>query len=297
MERGVKLVLGTALISGVSIFLNAFGVKGIDSSVFTFLKNLLVAIFLISIILFFYHINELKKLAFRQWFLLCIIGLIGGSIPFLLFFRGLQLSTGTTSAFIHKTIFIYASLFAFFFLKEKFQWKYIIFAVFLLVGNFFLLKMNSFTFGYGEFFVLIATFFWSVENVISKYTLRDLSGSIVAFGRMAFGSLFIFFFLLITDKTKLIFSLELSQLFWIIGTSLILFLFVITYYTGLKAIPVSTATSILLLGSPITLFLDIIFLQKTITVFEVIGIFCIIVGVFFIIFFTKKTHYESISTA
>ena len=45
-RKGVGLVLATAIISGVSVFLNSFGVKGLDASFFTTAKNLLVAILL-----------------------------------------------------------------------------------------------------------------------------------------------------------------------------------------------------------------------------------------------------------
>ena len=109
---GLMLVFFTAIVSGFSIFINSFGVKGFDSSVFTFSKNIIVALFLFSIILLFNQFNELKKLNKKHWSQLVTIGLIGGSIPFLLFFKGLQLTAGKTSAFIHKPSFIYIELFA-----------------------------------------------------------------------------------------------------------------------------------------------------------------------------------------
>ena len=41
-RKGLQLVFFTAIISGVSIFINSYGIKGIDSSVFTFSKNIIV---------------------------------------------------------------------------------------------------------------------------------------------------------------------------------------------------------------------------------------------------------------
>ena len=52
-KKGLLLVFLTAVISGFSIFINSYGVKGFDSSVFTFSKNIVVALFLFSIIIFF----------------------------------------------------------------------------------------------------------------------------------------------------------------------------------------------------------------------------------------------------
>ncbi|MFH1592085.1 MAG: EamA family transporter [Candidatus Woesearchaeota archaeon] len=297
MNRGVKLVLATAIISGFAIFLNSFGVKGIDSSIFTFSKNILVAIFLLSTIFFLKQFKELKSLTKKSWLKLALIGLIGGSIPFLLFFKGLQLATGPTSAFIHKTLFIYATILAFIFLKEKLNWKITIPTILLLIGNYFLLKINAFNFGKGELLILIATLFWATENILSKHTLKELSGNLVAFGRMAFGSLFILIFLITTNKTPLLLSLQFNQILWTLATSILLLLFVTTYYNGLKTIKVTTATSILLLGSPITLLLNLLLLGKAITILQVTGMLLTTTGVLFIIYFFEKSTQETISTA
>ena len=122
-KQGVLLVLATAVISGFSIFLNKFSVSTIEPSVFTFLKNLVVAVFLASILLLTKETKALKQLSRKQWSQLAAIGLVGGSVPFLLFFNGLAMTSAAMGAFIHKTLFIYVSVFAFFLLKEKLNKK------------------------------------------------------------------------------------------------------------------------------------------------------------------------------
>jgi len=44
---------------------------------------------------------------------------IVGELPFVLFFNGLAQTTGAKAGFIHKTLFIYVSLMALYFLKER----------------------------------------------------------------------------------------------------------------------------------------------------------------------------------
>ncbi len=39
-KKGLMFVLGTAIISGVSIFINKFGIKGIDAYLFTGAKTM-----------------------------------------------------------------------------------------------------------------------------------------------------------------------------------------------------------------------------------------------------------------
>lgn len=280
MEKryGVLLVFLTAIISGVSIFTNKYGVSKVEPYTFTFLKNVLVAIFLLSLVLFTKELKttNLKK---KQIYQLILIGLIGGSIPFLLFFKGLSMTSASVGGFIHKTLFIFASFFALIFLKEKIPKKMLIIALILIIGNFLLLNLKSFSFGIGEFLILIATVMWGLENVISKNILKQLSGNLVALGRMFFGSLFILLFLIFTNKINIISSLTYNDVIWILLTSVLLLFFVITYYNGLKYIKVSVATSILLLGSPITTLLSYLFSNYNISINELFGMVLILVGI------------------
>jgi drug/metabolite transporter (DMT)-like permease len=280
------LVFLTALVSGFSIFINSFGVKGFDSSVFVFSKNIVVALFLLSIILLFNQFNELKKLSIKHWKQLIVIGFIGGSIPFLLFFKGLQMTAGTASAFIHKTIFIYIAIFALIFLKEKLNKGFFIGALLLLMGNYFLIKPD-FNFSVGHVLILIATLFWAAENTFAKYVLKELSGTIVAFGRMFFGSLIILLFLIFNGKFSIVFNMSIVQYLWILVTSVFLLLYVLTYYNGLKHIKVTTAACVLTLGLPITTILNFIYKGTIISLNQSIGILLIIAGIVSVVWFAK----------
>ena len=285
--KGILLVLATALISGFAIFINSFGVKETDSSLFTGLKNLVVAVLLFLTVIL-YQKSAFKNLGAKNWLKLAIIGLVGGSIPFLLFFKGLQITSGIQGSFIHKTLFIYVFVLAYFFLKEKINFRLLFGGLLLLFGNVIFLKMFSFKVSAGDLLVLIATMLWAIENVISKHTLKNLSGSVVAFGRMFFGLIFIFIFLIATGKIGLIASLTIPQIGWILISSVILYGYVMTYYNGLKLIPVSLAASILLLGAPITTILSFIFLGNQIIGFQILGGILIGAGIFLAIWWGLK---------
>ena len=295
----MMFVFFTALVSGVSIFINKFGMKGIDSTVFTFMKNIMVSLFLIAAIIGLREIKSLKTLSGKDWLSLVLIGLIGGSIPFVLFFKGLQLSSGAIGAFIHKTMFIFVGILAVFFLKERLSRKIFIPAVLLLAGNFLLLKITSFELSAGALMIFIATIFWSVENIISKKILNTIEPKVLAFGRLFFGSLFIMAYMAITGTFSSIFTLSYAQFAWIIITTPLLFLYVLTWYSGLKLINTTTATSILLLGSPITTLLSIIFLSASLTIAHAFRMLLILTGIITMVIFIEKKPYSepTISTA
>lgn len=282
MKKGYFLVFSTAIISGFSIFINKFGISIVNPYIFTWLKNLVVVFLLTGVILALKDWKVLKNFTKKQWFLLIIIGLIGGSIPFLFFFKGLSLIDASQASFVHKTMFIYVALLAFIFLKEKIDKKFLLGGLFLVLGNLFLLKNLSFSVNQGTLLIFLATLFWAIENIISKYALRELEGRIVAWARMFFGALFIFIFLLATGQLSFLAGLDLKQIGWTFATSLFLFGYVITWYSGLKYIPVFHATVILLLGSPITTLFSLISGAK-INSQEILAGGLVILGVVFVI--------------
>ncbi len=278
MKGGFCLVFLTAVASGFAIFINKFGVSAVGPSIYTFLRVLTVAVFLSVLLLIFRDWPKLKKLTKKQWLLLVLIGLVGGSVPFLIFFKGLSLTLAAKGAFIHKTMFIYVAILASLFLKEKIDQKFLFGGLILLIANLILLKRFSFEINRGDFLVFLATLLWAIENTISKYALKDLDGKIVAWGRMFFGAIFIFLFLLPSHQLHLIFTLNSKQVFWVLITAVILLVYVLSWYSGLKYIPVSKATIILLLGSPITTFLNLISGGK-ISQAEIISAILVIFGV------------------
>ena len=289
-KKGLIFAFFTALVSGFSIFVNKFGLKESDPFVFTGMKNIAVVVFLISAIILLGEIGELRRLSIKQWGKLTLIGLFGGSIPFLLFFKGLSMTSAATGSFIHKTMFVFVTIGAVIFLKERAEKPFIIGAVLLLAGNALLLKLSSFSLNAGDLLILIATLLWSVENIISKHALKEISSRVVAFGRMAIGFLFILLFWAFTGRIETALSLTMPQLSWILLTSAFLFLYIISWYYALQKLKASVATSILLLGSPITTLLSMAFLGADVTIGQAFGMLMIVAGIVMAVWFTQISN-------
>ena len=277
-NKGYLLIFGTAFISGFAIFINKFGVSVINPYIYTFLKNAVVALLLCTIILTVKDLKLFKSLKKKQWGLLVAIGIIGGGIPFLLFFKGLSMTSPAGASFIHKTMFLWIFILAAVFLKEKITKKHIVAGLFLLAGNAILLKVSGIYFDQGILWIFLATIFWAIENTISKHTLKELPPRIVMWARMFFGSIAILLFLIFSQQATLMAQLNLQQISWAMITGVVLFGYVATWYTGLKYIKLSDAAVILMLGSPITTYLTAIF-TKPVSFNEYVGTLLIITGV------------------
>lgn len=278
-KKGILLALSTAFISGFSIFINKFGVKEFDPYLFAWLKNTLVAVFLLGLILGVKEFEELKKLRRKEWLLLAVIGLIGGSIPFLLFFKGLSLTTAANASFIHKTMFVYVAVLAFLFLKEKINRRLLLAACLLLLGNVLFLRILPFSVHSGDFLILLATLLWAGESTLSKYALKAIPPRIVAFGRMGIGSLFTLIFLIVSGHLESVANLTPAHLGWVLVTAGFLFGYVTTWYAGLRYLKASVATSILLLGGPVTALLTLFSSGVVIAPAQLLGTVLLAMGV------------------
>src|SRR4030042_297983 len=106
-QKGISLALATAVFSGFAIFLNGFVVKAVgDPLVFTTVKNLGVALIIGWLLVMKSSQGRINWKSIRRsdWFWLVSIGIIGGSLPFYLFFKGLALADSGSAALIHKTL-------------------------------------------------------------------------------------------------------------------------------------------------------------------------------------------------
>lgn len=256
-KKGLYFALITALISGIANFLNKYAVAAVgDSFVFTTAKNILVALLLSSFMLLPLAVKQLKQLKKKHWLQLMAVGLVGGSLPFVLFFKGLTITSAVQASFIHKTLFIWVTVLAIPLLKEKFtKWQGLA-MVMLLGGSLFLGGLKTWQFGWGDLLIFLATLLWAAEYIIAKSILKTVNSSVVAWARMFFGSLVLLTWLLLTRGASVLFRLNSFQWSWTILMSLFLLGFVLTWYAALKRQPASVVTSILVLAFPVTAILS-----------------------------------------
>ncbi|PIS41262.1 MAG: hypothetical protein COT25_04070 [Candidatus Kerfeldbacteria bacterium CG08_land_8_20_14_0_20_42_7] len=280
-KMGILLALGTATISGFSTFFAKIAVTSVKNPVlFTTLKNSIVGLLLIGILLFWKKLPELKSISRADWIKLILIGIIGGSVPFILFFTGLTLTTAISAGFIHKMLFIWVALLAIPFLKERLSWIQGAAILLLVGGNIAILGTHSLSFGKGELLILLATIFWAVENIIAKKALTNLSSSVVAGARMVFGSIILLGVVVLQGNFHLVSNLSGTQWLWTLIPSVLLLGYVLTWYAALKRAPATIVASLLVPASLITNLLSLAFQGSPMTAAQYMGgaLFAIAVG-------------------
>ncbi|MGI0131891.1 MAG: DMT family transporter [Thermoplasmata archaeon] len=283
---GVLLVLATAVVSGVSTFINSYAVQGTSSDAFVTWRNGLVALLLVP-----FAIVAGRSLRDRlrpvDWGRLALIGLVGGAVPFVLFFRGLEIATAagsaTTASFVYRTLFVMATALGVVVLRERLHGRMAVAAGLLLLGNFLLLSLTSPILSDGTAYVLAATALWAVEYTLSKRTLRDLPAGTVATGRMGFGAVFLIAYLAATAQLGTVAGFSSGEWTWIVISALLLTAFVATWYAGLRRVDLGVATSVLVLGYPITWVLAVLVRGSAFTVEQAAGVAVIAFGTVLVI--------------
>ena len=259
LRWGVLLAVATALISGVSIFVNALAVKQLpDPAVYTTLKNLVAGIVLVALAAATIRPTQVRALPAASWGKLALIGIIGGSVPFLLFFGGLAQASAPSAAFIHKTLFIWVALLAVPVLGERLGLAQLGALAVLLVGQALILTPAGVTWGTGETMIAAATLLWAAETIIAKRVLRSVPAAIVGAARLGFGMVVLVGYLAITGSLGAVATLTAVQWGWILVTGLLLSGYVGTWFAALRRAPASLVTAVLVIGAPVTAALQVL---------------------------------------
>jgi drug/metabolite transporter (DMT)-like permease len=287
--KGTILAFLTALVSGFAIPINKLFVVNMDPTVFTAVRGLIVGLVFLFLS---WQKKELDRFVFRKqkWLYLILIGILGGGMAFLMYFTGLQLTTSSRAAFLHKTLPIYTTIIAFLFLKERITGKQLIALFLMVIGTGVLYyekivpdidKWPDPTFG--DLLIIVATVLWAIENTIAKKViLKGESNYIVSLSRMLIGSLVLFSFIILLGKLDVLFSLNIFQALNLLISTFILFLYVFCWYAALKLINVSKASTILLISPVISLFLGILLFEEPTPLLQLIGSILILFGAYMI---------------
>jgi drug/metabolite transporter (DMT)-like permease len=253
-RAGLLLALLAAAISGVAIFLNGSGVRAVpDAAVYTTLKNAVAA----AILAFLWMARrrptaELGRLDRSSALGLVVLAIIGGSVPFVLFFTGLSLATPVAAAFIQKTLVVWVSLLAAPLLGEGLGLLQVGALAVLLTGQVLLVPPGRAGWGMGETLVLAATLLWAVEVIVAKVVLRRVDPLMAGTARLGLGLIILVGYLGLNGRLAQLASLSPVAWGWILLTGVVLAGYVASWYAALARAPASVVTSVLVVGAVIT---------------------------------------------
>jgi drug/metabolite transporter (DMT)-like permease len=258
---GIALAFVAALVSGVSIYVNAHAVRHFgDATVYTTAKNAVAGVLLLALLAIAPRRKEAaqpRRGRARHWAALGAVAVVGGSVPFVLFFEGLARAQATQASFIQKTLVVWVALLAVPILRERFRAPHAAAIVLLIVGQAWLVgHLGTVTFGTGEAMILGATLLWAVETVFVKHLLGSIPSRTLAAARMGGGTVALLAWLAVTGKAGQLSGFGVEQWRWILLTGLLLTAYVSTWYAALARAQAVDVTAMLVFGAVVTAVLS-----------------------------------------
>ena len=281
---GVLVAGLTALISGLSVFVNSYGVHSLpDPAVYTTAKNLVASIVLGGCALGAWwgrsrwpesvstrfvsvthqarsgHPDPPASGAATVWRLIgmAYVGIVGGGIAFVLFFDGLADTTAAPAAFWRDTLVVWVALLAVPILRERLAWWNVAAIVFLVAGEVVLARgVGHLAPSRGELLVLCSSALWGVEVVVAKVLLRDVAPAAMGVIRMGIGSVTLVVYLAGSGALHALTALDVRQSGWVLLTGLLLAAYVGTWMTALARARAVDVTSVLVGSALVTALLQ-----------------------------------------
>ncbi len=254
-RTGLAFALATAAVSGVAVFVNGIAVRRFgDPTVYTTAKNLVAGTLLVIVLLAAGSVRATRPpVARTQWPALAVIAVIGGAVPFVLFFEGLARATSTNAAFIHKTLVVWVAIGATVVLRERVTAIHVAAIGSLLIGHLMLAGgVGGASFGRAEVLVLAATLLWATEVILVKRLLGPVPAQMAAAVRMAGGGALLVTWVTVKGDLGVLTGLDPGQWAWVLLTGATLAAFVTVWYTALSLAPAVDVSAVLVLGAVIT---------------------------------------------
>lgn len=257
---GVALAMCTAIISGVAVFINGYGVQAGafgSPTAYTTAKNLVAAVLLGAFAVGASAGSSTPAVARprtkMQWGGVLLMGVIGGGVAFILFFEGLARASSAHAAFIHKTLVVWVALLAIPVLKERVTRAHLA-AIALLVAGQATLDggIAGIAFGSGEAMIAAATILWSVEVIIAKRLLASIPALTLGAARMSVGVVVLGVWTVVSGSWHGLTGAGARDWGWALVTGALLTTYVVTWFAALARAHAVDVTAVLVFGAIVT---------------------------------------------
>ena len=260
---GIALAAVAATVSGFSVWLNGQVVGRVDlfgdPGTYTTAKNLVAGTVVLALAAVVTSARSpqgiVRPTRRAQWWGLAAVAVVGGSVPFLLFFEGLAASGAPAEAqLVHKAgLLTFVAVLGPTVLRERLGPLQLGGVALVLVGYWLLSSdLGGLQVGRGLMLVLAAALCWAVESVLDRRLLVDLTPATVAVARLAAGSCLLVLVGTANGDTGRLLELGAAGWAWAALTGVVLAGYAGLWLYGLANAQAVDVTAVLALAAPVT---------------------------------------------
>lgn len=263
---GVRLALLTALVSGVAVWLNGHAVHRYpDPTTATTAKNLVAAAVLVGVVVRAARgrrgVAPRTAVAVRTSVRIgaLAVAVIGGSVPFVLFFEGLARASSADAALLHKTLVVWVAILGVALLGERLSALHVAAVGVLVAGQAVLsVDLGALRPGSGEWLVLVATWCWALEAVLARRLLADVAPATLGAVRLGGGVVLLVAWAAVRGELATLTGLTAEQWGWAALTGVVLAGYVTCWYGALARIAAVDVTALLVPAVLLTTALQVV---------------------------------------
>lgn len=259
-------------------------------AVIVFYEHLLGATLLLPLLPIW--LSDLRKMTRKEWLAIGIVSLFSGALGTIFYTAALgkvQFTQYSVVVLLQQQLQpIWAITAASLILKEKITKRFLLWAIIALIAAYFIsfkdLKVNLATgpeTATAALLAISAGIMWGSSTAISKLVLKKVSFLTGTALRFYLAPLFAVFIILITDKTAMLFNINIDQwktlLIITLSTGLVALGF---YYYGLKKTSARVTTLLELVWPASAIFIDYFFFKKSLSATQILGVLILLVAIY-----------------
>lgn len=265
--------------SGLTSVFAKTGIKNTDSILATFLRTIIISLFLLLIIIFKENINNIFLIDKKTLLFLTLSG-ISNTLLWICYFKALDLGTVSKVTPVDKTSIVLTLILSSLFLNEKITTIKIISIALILLGTFLTIKKESKDSKENRWilYAILTAVFTSTTTVLSKIGIENTNTTLITFLRTIVVLIILTTITLFKKKYKYIKDIKSRSWLFIILSGLSTSLSWLFYFKALALGEASIVFPIEKLSLVVSILISIIFLKEKVSKKQIIGIIIIVIG-------------------
>lgn len=268
-----------SVFSGLTSVFAKTGIKNIDSILATFLRTIVISLFLFLIVIWKENLNDIFLLDTKTILFLILSG-ISNTLLWICYFKALDLGTVSKVTPVDKTSIVLTLILSSLFLNEKITSIKIISIVLILSGTFLTIKKESKDSKDNKWIIyaILTAVFTSTTTVLSKIGIESTNTTLITFLRTIVVLIILTTITLFKKKYKSIKDIEKRSWLFIILSGLSTSLSWLFYFKALALGEASVVFPIEKLSLVVSILISITFLKEKVNKKQIIGIIIIVIG-------------------
>jgi len=274
---GELSILASAIIFAFFPVIIKLGV-GIQPVFYAAVSTLITGVLMLAIVSRNNNLRELKNK--KAWSSILIVTLFVVVIPYLLIYRGIQMTTGVNASILNQCEIFFALIYGWI-IGEALTRHTFFGAILIVIGTVLTVFRGFLDFNQGDLLIILATASYPFANIYAKKALKMVSPTTLVLARSLIGGgVLLVISLFVESQEMAVKNLSVYWYLFLLNGLLVSGFSKVLWYEGLKRLDVSKATILVMPYPAFGVLYSTVILRETLSLYQLLGMLIIIFGFF-----------------